>query len=245
MTTSTLPQTLTEASVRRSLVDRLGPASVSGEERGQRERHGRPLSEVAAAEVAAAEVASGITARIARISLPTTVTLGAGLFAAELREQRLGDQAPGECRREAAEQGDAHAADHASAATEGSLYRAGPVRLRARCHPGEGARVVAPAALVFGDGRAQVAQRRAPLLGRQLGEGFLVGLLDRFRRGGPHKVAVALERLLVCEFARGGRRGRGSVLSGPRFGPSAAAKETIQKSHGGDVPGLGRGVRVT
>ena len=58
--------------------------------RAPRALRAAPVSEadVAAAEVAAAEVpASGITARVARISLTTTVTLGGGLFAAELREQ--------------------------------------------------------------------------------------------------------------------------------------------------------------
>jgi hypothetical protein len=89
---------------------------------------------------------------------------------------------------------------------------------------------------VFGHGRTQLAQRHTPLLGRQLGEGLLMGLLDRFRRGGSDKVAVAFERLLVCEFVRGGRRRRGSALAGPRFGPSTAAKQTIQKSHSADVP---------
>jgi hypothetical protein len=152
---------------------------------------------------------------------------------------------PAKAPREATERGAAHAAEHPPAATEGSLYRAGPVRLRAGGHPGERARIVASGALMFGHGRAQLAQRHAPLLGLQLGEGFLMGLLDRVRRGDPHQVAVALERLLVCEFARGGRRGRGSVLPGPRFGPGTAAKETIQKSHGADVPGWVCRVRVT
>ena len=203
-------------------------------------------ADVAAAEVPAAQVpASGITARVARISLSTTVTLGGGVFTAELREQRLGDQAPGEGRREAAEQGAAHAAEHASAATEGSLYCAGPARLRAGGHPGERAWVVASGALVFGHGRAQVAQRRAPLLWRQLRKSLLMRLLDRLRRGGPHEVAVALERLLVRQFARGGRGRRGSVLPRRRFGPSTATKETIQKSHGGDLARLGWRVRVT
>ena len=208
-----------------------------------RGQDGRPglRSRCRPADVAPAEVpASGVAARVARVALSTTVTLGGGLFAAELREQRLGDQAPGEGRREAAEQG---APEHASAAPEGSLDGAGPVRLRAGGHTGEGAGVVTSGALVFGHRRAQFAQRHAPLLRRQLREGLLMGLLDRIRRRGPHKVAVALERLLVCQFARGGVRRRGSVLPGPRFGPSTAAKETIQKSHIGDVPGSGCRVR--
>jgi hypothetical protein len=92
---------------------------------------------------------------------------------------------------------------------------------------------------VFGHGRAQVAQRHAPLLGRQLGEGLLVGLLDRFRRGGPDKVAVALERLLVCQFARGGRRGCGSALPGPRLWLGTAAKQTIRNPMVRMFPDLG------
>jgi hypothetical protein len=45
-------------------------------------------ADVAAAHIASAEVpASGITARVARIALGTTVSFVAGLVAAELREQ--------------------------------------------------------------------------------------------------------------------------------------------------------------
>src|SRR5215218_2366444 len=108
---------------------RVSALAVGGEELVHRAHLGGAVSEadVAAAEVAAAEVAAaanvpaaGVTARVARVPL-STVTLGGGLVTAELREQRLGDQAAGEGRREAAEQGAAHAAAHASATTEGSL----------------------------------------------------------------------------------------------------------------------------
>jgi hypothetical protein len=62
--------------------------AVGGEERGPAGATGGSVSEadvaaaeIAAAEIAAADVASGITARI---PLRTTVTLRAGLLAAEL-----------------------------------------------------------------------------------------------------------------------------------------------------------------
>src|SRR5918992_3546233 len=115
-------------------------------------------------------------------------------------------------RREASEQSAAHATERASA-TERSLNGARSARLGAGGHAGEGAGVVASGALVLGHGRAQVAQRHPPLFRRQLGEGLLVGLLERVRWGGPHEIAVALERLLVRQFAGGWRR-RGSVLRG-------------------------------
>jgi hypothetical protein len=171
-------------------------------------------AEVAAADVAAADVASGIPARVAHLPphhrhprrrplrrrTPRTATGRPGSRRRPPRSCRAGCRP---CRRACPRR-------HRRLALP---CRAGSSP--AGGHPGEGAGVVASGALVFGHGRAQVAQRRAPLLGRQLGEGFLMGLLDRCRRGGPHKVAVALERLLVCEFARGGRRGRRSVLLGP------------------------------
>ena len=164
-------------------------------------------------------------------------------LAAELREQQLRDQAPGEGRREAPQQGAAHAAEHASAATEGSLDGAGPVDVRAGGHAGEGAGVVASGALVFGHGCAQScsALRRCSGVSFAKASSWACSIARTGRSAPGSGRARALARLSVRSVQRVRTPTRRPGLG---FGLGAAARN-VRKPHGGDVPGLGRRLRVT